>query len=190
MVRFAAPDRTLRAPIEKETRLSETTPERPAVLGRRGEAECVRARASLADGRHADALAAVRRARRLRPAQEAPVLALAEADALFGLVRYREAVVVATRALRRGLEGDDVEARLRVVRGHGLWLTGPASRAHGELRQAALQAKAPLTRARVLEEQALHASKNQDREAALAHLAHAEQIYVATECASGQARVL
>ena len=170
--------------------MSETTPERPAVLGRRGEAECVRARTSLAEGRHADALAAVRRARRLRPAQEAPALALAEADALLGLLRYREAVVVATRALRRGLDHDDVEARLRVVRGHGLWLTGPASRAHGELRKAALQAKAPLTRARVLEEQGLYAWKTNDRDAALAHLAQAEQIYLAADCPLGTARVL
>src|SRR3977135_320578 len=125
--------------------VSETTPERPAVLGRRGEAECARARTSLAEGRHADALAAVRRARRLRPAQEAPGLALAEADALLGLLRYREAVVVATRALRRGLDHDDVEARLRVVRGHGLWLTGPASRAHGEGREAARRGQGPRT---------------------------------------------
>ena len=85
--------------------MSETTPERPAVLGRRGEAECARARTSLA-----------------------------EADALLGLLRYREAVVVATRALRRGADHDDVEARLRVVRGHGLWLTGPASRAQPLIR--------------------------------------------------------
>jgi transcriptional regulator with AAA-type ATPase domain/tetratricopeptide (TPR) repeat protein len=170
--------------------VSETTPEPTAVLGRRGEKECERVRTSLAEGRHAEALAAVRRARRLRPAQEAPELALAEADALFGLLRYREAVVVATRALRRGSDQDDVEARLRVVRGHGLWLTGPASRAHGELRKAARQATAPLTRARVLEEQALHASKTHDREAALAHLAHAEEIYLATGCASGLSRVL
>jgi transcriptional regulator with AAA-type ATPase domain/tetratricopeptide (TPR) repeat protein len=170
--------------------VSETTPERPAVLGRRGDAECARARTSLAEGRHADALAAVRRARRLRPAQEAPALALAEADALLGLLRYREAVVVATRALRRGLDQDDVEARLRVVRGHGLWLTGPASRAHGELRKAALQAKAPLTRARVLEEQGLLAWKANDRDAAFAHLAQAEEIYRAADCPLGTIRVL
>jgi DNA-binding NtrC family response regulator/tetratricopeptide (TPR) repeat protein len=175
---------------KEEAAVSETTPEPTAVLGRRGEAECQRVRTSLAAGRHAEALAAVRRARRLRPAQEAPELALAEADALFGLLRYREAVVVATRALRRGPDQDDVEARLRVVRGHGLWLTGPASRAHGELRKAALQATAPLTRARVLEEQALHASKSHDRESALAHLASAEQIYIATGHAPGRARVL
>ncbi|HET6900668.1 MAG TPA: sigma 54-interacting transcriptional regulator [Vicinamibacteria bacterium] len=170
--------------------MSETTPERPAVLGRRGEAECARARTSLAEGRHADALAAVRRARRLRPAQEAPALALAEADALLGLLRYREAVVVATRALRRGLEHDDVEARLRVVRGHGLWLTGPASRAYGEVRKAAQHAKAPLTRARVLEAQGLFAWKSNDREAALAHLAQAEEIYRASDCTLGTLRVL
>jgi transcriptional regulator with AAA-type ATPase domain/tetratricopeptide (TPR) repeat protein len=170
--------------------LTDSTPERPATLGRRGEAECTRARTSLAEGRHADALAAVRRARRLRPAQEGPGLALAEADALFGLVRYREAVTVATRALRRGLEGDDVEARLRVVRGHGLWLTGPASRAHGELRKAARHAKAPLTRARVLEEQALYAWNAQELDAALLRLDEADAIYSAVDCAAGSARVL
>jgi len=170
--------------------VSETTPERPAVLGRRGEAECARARTSLAEGRHADALAAVRRARRLRPAQEAPALALAEADALLGLLRYREAVVVATRALQRRLAHDDVEARLRVLRGHGLWLTGPASRAYGEVRKAAQQAKAPLTRARVLEQQGLFAWKSNDREAALAHLAQAEEIYRASDFPLGTLRVL
>src|SRR5438552_7164225 len=159
----------------EEDAVSDPTPERPAVLGRRGEAECARARTSLAEGRHADALAAVRRARRLRPAQDAPALALAEADALLGLLRYREAVVVATRALRRGADHEDVEAGLRVVRGHGLWLTGLASRAHGELRKAAQQAKAPLTRARVLEVQGLFDWKTNDRDAALAYLAQAEQ---------------
>jgi transcriptional regulator with AAA-type ATPase domain/tetratricopeptide (TPR) repeat protein len=160
------------------------------VIGRRGAAECERVRTSLAEGRHAEALAAVRRARRLRPAQEAPELALAEADALLGLLRYREAVVVATRALRRGSDQDDVEARLRVVRGHGLWLTGPASRAHGELRKAERRATAPLTRARVLEEQALHAAKTHDRKAALAHLAHAEQVYLAAGHTLGLSRIL
>jgi two-component system response regulator HydG len=170
--------------------LSETTPERPAVLGRRGDAECTRARTSLAEGRHADALVAVRRARRLRPAEDAPALALAEADALLGLYRYREAVVVATRALRRRPEEEDVEARLRLVRGHGLWLTGPATRAQGELRKAARRATAPLTRARVLEQQALFASEAQDHESALAHLAEAERTYVAADCAAGAARVL
>ena len=38
------------------------------VLGRRGDAHWARARASLAQGRHAEALEAVRRARRLRSA--------------------------------------------------------------------------------------------------------------------------
>jgi DNA-binding NtrC family response regulator/tetratricopeptide (TPR) repeat protein len=170
--------------------MSEKGPESPAVLGRRGETDCLRARTSLAEGRHADALAAIRRARRLRPAQEGQALALAEADALFGLVRYREAVVVATRALRRGLEGDDVEARLRVVRGHGLWLTGPASRAFGELRKAARHAKAPLTRARVLEAQGFFAWKSQELDAALLRLAEADAIYAAADCAMGSARVL
>jgi DNA-binding NtrC family response regulator/tetratricopeptide (TPR) repeat protein len=169
--------------------VSETTRE-SQVLGRRGEAECARARLSLAQGRHADALAAVRRARRLRPAQEAPTLALAEADALFGLLRYRDAVAVATRALRRQPGEADLAARLRVVRGHGMWLTGPASRAQAEVRKAARQATAPLTRARVLEAQALFAWKAQELEGALAHLAEAEAIYARAEWPAGTARVL
>ena len=166
-----------------------TTPQR-AVLGRRGEAECARARTSLDEGRHADALVALRRARRLRPSQEAPALALAEADALFGLLRYREAVAVATRALRRKPHEEDLSARLRVMRGHGLWHTGPASRAHGELRKAARQATSPLTRARVLEAQALFAWRAQERDEALAHLAEAEQIYDRAPWPAGIARVL
>jgi DNA-binding NtrC family response regulator/tetratricopeptide (TPR) repeat protein len=176
----------------KENDLGKTTsgPIPVPVLGRRGEAECVRARRSLAEGRHADALAAVRRARRLRPSHEGPALALAEADALFGLLRYREAVAVATRALRRRREQDDLSARLRVVRGHGLWLTGPARLARGELRKAARQATAPLTRGRVLEGQALFAWKAHDIEGALAHLAEAEEIYARAAWPAGTARVL
>ena len=160
------------------------------VLGRRGEAECQRARQKLAEGRHADALAAVRRARRLRPSHEGPTLALAEADALFGLLRYREAVAVATRELRRRREQDDLAARLRVVRGHGLWLTGPARLAQGELRKAARQATKPLTRGRVLEGQAVFAWKAHDLEGALAHLAEAEEIYARAAWPAGTARVL
>ena len=78
-----------------------------ATLGRRGDAHWARARGSLALGRHAEALDAVRRARRYRSAVEGPLLALAEGDALLGLQRYREVVGVATRALgRSGLEPD------------------------------------------------------------------------------------
>ena len=115
---------------------------------------------------------------------------MAEADALLGLARHREVVVVATRALRRHPEQDDMEARLRLMRGRGLWLTGPAARAEGELRKAARLSTAPLTRARVLEEQALFASRAGEPEAALGHLAQAEEIYAAADCAAGAARVL
>ena len=170
--------------------MSETTPERPAVLGRRGEAECVRARTSLAEGRHADALAAVRRARRLRPAQEAPGLALAEADALLGLLRYREAVVVATRALRRGLDHDDVEARLRVVRGHGLWLTGRRAGPTARCARPRSRPRRPSRAPACSRSRASSPGRRNDREAALAHLAQAEQIYLAADCPLGTARVL
>src|SRR4029079_16575353 len=94
------------------------------------------------------------------------------------------------RALRRGLDHDDVEARLRVVRGHGLWLTGPASRARAELGKSARQSTAPRTRARVLEEHGVFAWKTNDRDAALAHLAQAEEIYLAAESPLCTARAL
>src|SRR5207245_4895580 len=108
----------------------------------------------------------------------------------FGLLRYREALGVATRALRRRREQDDLAARLRVVRGQGLWLTGPARLAQGELRKAARQATKPLTRGRVLEGQAVFAWKAHDLDGALAHLVEAEEIYARAAWPAGTARVL
>src|SRR5688500_5989166 len=135
-------------------------------LGRRGDAHWARARGSLAVGRHAEALDAVRRARRFRSAVEGPLLALVEGDALLGLQRYREVVGVATRALGHGTLEPDLKARLRVMRGHGLWLTGKVVRGGGEVRRAATEARAPLTRGRVHETLALFAWKGQDLEQA------------------------
>ena len=137
-----------------------------ATLGRRGDAHWARARGSLALGRHAEALDAVRRARRYRSAVEGPLLALAEGDALLGLQRYREVVGVATRALGRGALQPDLKARLRVLRGHGLWLTGRVASGGGEVRRAAAEAEAPLTRGRVHEALALFAWKGQELEKA------------------------
>jgi len=148
-----------------------------AGLGRRGDAHWARARGSLALGRHAEALEAVRRARRYRSAVEGPLLALAEGDALLGLQRYREVVGVATRALGRGALEPDLSARLRVLRGHGLWLTGRVASGGGEVRRAAAEARAPLTRGRVHEALALFAWKGQELEKAADHLRHAHAAY-------------
>jgi DNA-binding NtrC family response regulator/tetratricopeptide (TPR) repeat protein len=146
-------------------------------LGRRGETHWARARGSLAEGRHAEALEAVRRARRFRPAAEAPLLALAEGDALLALQRYGEAVGVATRALGRGALDPDLAARLRVLRGHGLWLAGRVASGDGEVRRAAAEARVPLTRGRAHETLALFAWKGQELERAAAHVRTAHEAY-------------
>ncbi len=161
-----------------------------ATLGRRGDAHWARARGSLALGRHAEALDAVRRARRYRSAVEGPLLALAEGDALLGLQRYREVVGVATRALGRGALEPDLSARLRVLRGHGLWLTGRVASGGGEVRRAAAEARAPLTRGRVHEALALFAWKGQELEKAADHLRHAHAVYADGGPPAALARVL
>ncbi len=150
----------------------------------------MRAKALLAGGRPAAALEALRRGRRRRPRTEGPLLALVEADALLALARSREAVAVATRALARRPAEADVAARLHVVRGHGLWLTGPASRARGEVDRAAQQATTPLTRARVLEEQGLFAWKDQRLEEATRRLEVARDLFTRHHATAGVVRVL
>jgi tetratricopeptide (TPR) repeat protein len=160
------------------------------VLGRRGDAHWARARASLAQGRHADALEAVRRARRLRPAEDAPLLALVEGDALVGLQRYGEAVGVATRALRRRPLEPDLAARLRVLRGHGLWLAGRIRSGGAEVRRAADEARQPLTRGRVHETLALFAWKEQALDLAAEHVRSAHEAYAGAATPAALARVL
>ncbi len=161
-----------------------------ATLGRRGDAHWARARGSLALGRHAEALEAVRRARRYRSAVEGPILALAEGDALLGLQRYREVVGVTTRALGRGTLEPDLKARLRVLRGHGLWLTGRVASGGGEVRRAAAEARAPLTRGRVHEALALFAWKGQELEKATDHLRLAHAAYAEGGAPAAVARLL
>jgi hypothetical protein len=134
-------------------------------------------------------LAAVRRARRLRPAQEAPVSPSRRQDACSGCCAYREAVVVATRALRRGLDHDDVEARLRVVRGTALaHRSGQPGLRRGAQGGAAGQGAAH-ARTRPGSAGALRLEGERPR-AALAHLAQAEEIYLAADCPLGSLRVL
>ena len=149
----------------------------PTVLGRRGDAHWARARGSLAQGRHADALEAVRRARRHRSAEDGPLLALVEGDALLGLQRYGDAVGVATRALGRGPLDPDLQARLRILRGHGLWLTGRVKSGGTEVRRAAGEARQPLTRGRAHETLAHFAWKGQDLDGAAAHVRSAHEAY-------------
>jgi len=161
-----------------------------ATLGRRGDVQWARARGSLALGRHAEALDAVRRARRYRSAVAGPLLALVEGDALLGLQRYREVVGVATRALGRGTLEADLKARLRVLRGHGLWLTGRVASGGGEVRRAAAEARAPLTRGRVHEALALFAWKGQELEQAADHVRQAHEAYADEGLPAALTRVL
>jgi transcriptional regulator with AAA-type ATPase domain/tetratricopeptide (TPR) repeat protein len=170
--------------------LEETSVRAPRVLGRRGETDCETARAALARGCPREALEAVRRARRLRPSTEGAGLALAEADALFGLLRFREAVGVATRALAQRPLDVDLAARLRVVRGQGLWMTGRVARGLGEVRKAATLAEAPLTQARVLETLGLFAWKDQELEDAMRQLESARDLYTRLSSPLGLLRVL
>lgn len=154
-----------------------------------GSLHRLRAEASLAVGRHADALDAVRRARR-QPGSEPFLLALEEADALFGLLRYGEALALVTRALGRRPPDPDLEARLRVVRGHALWLTGRVKRGEAEVRKAAGQATTGLTRARARETLGLMAWKEQDLARAREHLAVARGLHAEGGSRSGFVRAL
>jgi DNA-binding NtrC family response regulator/tetratricopeptide (TPR) repeat protein len=151
----------------------------------------LRARASLAVGRHAEALEAVRCARKTRrPAEQPALLALEELDALFGLMRHAEAVGVATRALRRRPPDGDLEARLRVARGHALWSLGRISAGVAEVRKGLLRATADLTLARARETLGLFAWKEQELADAAAHLASARQLYTKTSSRDGLVRTL
>jgi DNA-binding NtrC family response regulator/tetratricopeptide (TPR) repeat protein len=150
------------------------------VLGRRGDAHWTQARTFLASGRHSQALVALRRARRVRPATDHALLALSEADALLGLHRSTEAVRVSTRALRAPRLDGDVAVRLRIVRGRGLWRGGRVARGRAEVAQAAAVAGEKLTRARAEEALGCFAWKAQDHATALLHLDTAERLY--SEC--------
>jgi two-component system, NtrC family, response regulator AtoC len=148
-----------------------------SVLGRRGESQWLHARACLQSGRHAQALDALRRVRRLRPASDQALLALSEADALLFLNRPSEAVRVATRALGAHRLDDDLTARLRVVRGRGWWLGGRVARGRAEVAAAAIVAREPLTHARAAEALGRFAWKEHDHDTAQAHLETAQRIF-------------
>jgi DNA-binding NtrC family response regulator/tetratricopeptide (TPR) repeat protein len=88
--------------------------------------------AAVAAGRHADAIAVARRGSRGGGDLE---VAVQEAEALLPLLRYGESLSATARALPR-CTGGDPEARLRVVRAQGLFMTGRAGAGWSELRRA------------------------------------------------------
>jgi DNA-binding NtrC family response regulator/tetratricopeptide (TPR) repeat protein len=157
------------------------------------ETGCVHARearARLAEGRHAEALLALRQARRRAPATQAAGLVLKESEALFGLSRYRDALGLVTRAIVHRPVDDDVAARLHIVRSQALWMTGRVAPARNEVERAARKAGAPLTEARVRETLGLFAWKDQDVDGARAHLASARDLYAGQGSLQGQVRTL
>jgi len=127
----------------------------------------------------------------VRPAARNGVIeVLADGDALVGRGRAAEAVELLTRALLRRPVGADEEARLRLLRGHALWLSGRVRPGHAEVRRGLSLASEPLTRARGLETLGLLAWKAPDLEDARRLLGEAMQLYEAQGCAEGVARVL
>jgi len=127
----------------------------------------------------------------LRPgASSGIVAAFAEGDALIGRGRAPEAVALLTRALLRRPAGADEEARLRVLRGHALWLSGRVRPGHAEVRRGLSRATEPLTRARALETLGLLSWKAQELEDARRWLGEALRIYEAHGCVEGVARAL
>src|SRR2546428_13623749 len=85
----------------------------------------------------------------LRPAASSGVVgAFAEGDALIKRGRAPEAVALLTRALLRRPVGADEEARLRVLRGHALWLSGRVGPGPAQGRRGLNRATEPPPRAR------------------------------------------
>ena len=150
----------------------------------------VRVKAALAVGRHADALGAVRRARRSPSFVDDPLLALEEAEALFRLLRPSDALAVATAALRRGAIPRDLEARLRLCRAQALWRTGRPKQARVETTKAAALCTTPLTRARLHELLALASGHDHEPEPARRHGAAAVALYERGGSPEGVARAL
>ena len=127
----------------------------------------------------------------VRPVARGGVIgALAEGDALVGRGRPAEAVALLTRVLLRRPVGADEEARLRVLRGHALWLSGRVRTGHAEVRRGLSLAVQPLTRARGLETLGLLAWKAQELDEARGYLAEALRIYEAHGGQEGIARAL
>jgi two-component system NtrC family response regulator len=135
-----------------------------------GEIGALQVRAALALGRHAEALAVVGRTRRGRRR-----LALEEAEALLGLMRPREALRVATHALRRRCEAEAV-ASLHLARARALWQLGATRRALAEAERA--------------RERAVHTLERAHAQVALAHFAWKEQRLDEAGRVAGEAQAL
>lgn len=142
----------------------------------------------LAEGRYGEALAAIRKEKRGR-LSEAARLALEECAALLGLERYRDAVLVATRALGGSPKDADLKARLRVIRGEALWRSGRSKAGEQEARRGLAQAQAPHTRARALELLGGMAWRQRALEQAQEQLESAQRLYAELTSASGLFRV-
>jgi len=126
-----------------------------------------------------------------RPAaRNGVVAALVEGDALIERGRPADAVALLTRALLRRAARPDEEARLRLLRGHALWLSGRVRPGHAEVRRGLSLATEPLTQARGLETLGLLAWKVPELEDARRLLGEAMQVYETHGCAEGVARVL
>ncbi len=151
-----------------------------ADLGRRQMA------AARAVGRHSEAIAAARRWHRRRPH---PDLALLEAEALLSLLRFAEALVVTDAALARGVDAE-TQARLRVVRAQGLFMTGRAKSAWVEIQRAGATAATDLSRGQVAETQALFAWRELRFDEAREHVHRAWDCYEACASTEGLGRVL
>jgi len=118
------------------------------------------------------------------------VAALVEGDALIAHGHPAEAIALLTRALLRRPVGADEEARLRLLRGHALWLSGRVRPGQAEVRRGLGRATEPLTQARGLETLGLLAWKAPELDDARRLLGEARRLYEAHECVEGVARVL
>ena len=142
----------------------------------------------LAEGRYGEALAAIRKEKRGRLGEPSRV-ALEECAALLGLGRYRDVVLVATRALGGSPKDADLEARLRVVRGEALWRSGRSKAGEQEARRGLAGAQMPHTRARALELLGGMAWRQQALDQAQEQLESAQRLYADIASASGLFRV-
>ncbi len=142
--------------------------------------------AAVAVGRHADAVETARRAARGGQALD---LALQEAEALLPLLRFAEALAIVTRALARCHDAD-VETRLRLVRSHGLFMTGRVQAAWSELKRAAATAASEPTRALCAEAEARLHARDQALDAAHECIRRAWTIHAACGSPDGLGRAL
>jgi DNA-binding NtrC family response regulator/tetratricopeptide (TPR) repeat protein len=149
------------------------------------EIGALQVQAAAALGRHAEALAVVGRTRQGRRR-----FALEAAEALLGLMRPREALDLASRALRSGGYEGDTAAALRIARAQALWQIGAQRRAGGEAARAAEEARLGPTRAKACVMLARFAWKEQRLEDAARLAQEARVLCDESRQADGLARAL